>query len=104
MDKRYIKLIADNIPGHLPNKLKKATKALLAALLLGFIFLFNSNYVVYGFGIGVAASIGMIYVGYKGIRHRRQVSAEFIENYEKTGRLPPWPEDEVKSESHQPSH
>lgn len=104
MDKRYIKLIADNMPGRLPSKLRKATKALLGVLLLGFVLLFNSTYAIYGFGIGVAASIGMIFVGYKGIKHRRQVSAEFIEDYEKTGHLPPWPEDEVKSESPQPSH
>ena len=97
MDKRYLKLIADNFPYAMPKKFTNGITICFVAAGLGFLMLVaNKDYTMVGFGIGVASAMGMITFGLLSYAYRKKQAKKFIADYEATGKLPEWPEHHEK--------
>ena len=102
MDKRYLKIIADNFPYEQPKNIKNGIMICFMAAIMGFVMLLtNKDYAIYGFGVGVAAALGMITFSLLIYSDRKKKAKKFLADYEITKKLPEWPDSPGKDASPQ---
>ena len=93
IDKRYVEILLNVVVRSMPETKKNARISMAGFLLMvtgGILYMSGSLYGVAVTGIGTALiAVGIV----KQSRTQKQLHKSLMEDYEKTGALPPYPED-----------
>lgn len=94
MDRRYVEIIANNIPGKMDRKWKGVALLGMAIVLCGLLMLMAGG--AYRALSGYVAALGaLLFLLTMAVQTWLQSkrTKEFMTYYDATGELPPWPED-----------
>lgn len=93
MERRDIESIARGRPFPMPKRIKNIMIVLFVIFIGSAFMIISDDYSTAGIFIAIATWLGILANSYFWSKERDKMVKTFVEEYEKTGTLPPWPEE-----------